>query len=135
MADDKVTIVRRLFAAWEAKDDEAGRALLHSDIEWHPAQDEPEQGPMRGIAEVERLLDQWAESFDEFRLEPRDFTASGDCVVVPLRALGRLRGSDSEVAIEETHVYRVRDRRVAEVWCLRTTEEALAVVGAAEGRE
>ena len=131
-SDENLAIVRRLFSAWDAKDDEAGRALLHPEVVWHPAADEPEQGPLHGITEVEKLLDQWAESFDEFRLEPRDFSAAGDCVVVPLLALGRVRGSDSELAIEETHVYRVWDRKVVEVWCLRTTEEALAIAGASD---
>jgi ketosteroid isomerase-like protein len=129
MTDDNVRIVRQLLAAWEVRDDEAGRALLDPEIEWHPAADEPETETLHGIAEVERLLDQWVESFDDLRVEPREFIAANDCVVVPLRVTGRLRGSDSEVAIEETHVYRVRDGRIAEVWDFRTTEEAMAAAG------
>ena len=129
MPDDNVTIVRQLFAAWQANDDEAGRALLHPDIEWHPAADEPETGTLHGIAAVESLLDQWVEAFDALRVEPREFISAGDRVVVPLRVSGRLRGSDSEVAIEETHVYRIRGGKVAEVWDFRTTDEALAAAG------
>jgi ketosteroid isomerase-like protein len=135
MSEEDVKIVRRAFEAWETRDDETTLALLHEEIAMYPAQDEPERGTVRGIPAIATYFEQWIEAFDDFRVEPLEFIDAGDCVVVPVHISGRLRGSDGEVAIDETHIYRVRDGKIAEIRDFRTRTEALAAADVtSEGR-
>ena len=122
-------IVRAAWKAWQADDREASLAPLHDDVEWHRSGDEPEVETLHGPGEIALMWAEWVGSFDEFRIEPLEFIDAGERILVPFRMTGRLPGSDAEVAIEETHVYRFRDGKVVEVREYRTKEEALAAVG------
>jgi ketosteroid isomerase-like protein len=129
MTEDAVTIVRKVFKAMESNDPDTALALYHDDIEWHPAEDEPETATLHGKEAVVGLLLQWATAFDDFRPEPLEFIDGGGCVVVPMRITGRMRGSGAEVAIEETIVFWIRDGKIAEVREFRTKPEGLEAAG------
>jgi ketosteroid isomerase-like protein len=49
-----------------------------------------------------------------------------------MRLYGRVKGSTHEVDMSETHVLRIRDGRVTEIFEYPTKDEALKVVGLAE---
>jgi ketosteroid isomerase-like protein len=129
MSEDVVAVVRKMFAAMDAEDPDTALELFHDDVEWHPARDEPETGMLKGKDAVVGLLLQWADAFDDFQPQPLEFIDGGECVVVPMRITGRMRGSGAEVAIEETIVYWLRDGKVAEVREFRTKDEGLAAAG------
>jgi ketosteroid isomerase-like protein len=129
VAEANVEIVRRVFEAWRRNDPDAAFALMDEEIEWQPAQDEPETATLHGKAGVEGLLLQWANTFDDFRAEPIEFIDADDCVVVPLRIMGRMQGSGAEVTIEETHVFWIRDGKVVQVREFRTKAEGLRAAG------
>jgi ketosteroid isomerase-like protein len=71
---------------------------------------------------------EWVASFDDFRADTEDFIDGGDCVVVPMVLRGRVRGSQEEVSMRETWVWKVRDGLVAEIHEFATLEEALKAV-------
>ena len=79
--------------------------------------------------EWEALVQEWVEAFADFRAEVEEFIDGGECVVVPLVLRGRIRGSDKEVVLPETHVWRVRAGKVIEVREYRTRAQALKAVG------
>jgi uncharacterized protein len=129
MAEDTVAILRRMFEAFGANDPDTALALFDDDIEWHPPSDEPDTGAMHGKDAVMGFLLQWFTAFEDFRTEPLEFIGGEECVVVPQRMTGRIKGSSAEVAIDETHVFWMRDGKITEVRGFRTTPEALAVAG------
>jgi ketosteroid isomerase-like protein len=129
MAEDPVTVARTMFEGFLSNDPDTSLALIHQDIEWTPSQDEPETATLRGKEEVIGMLLKWAVAFDDFRPQPLEFIAADECVVVPLRISGRVKGGGAEVTTDETMVLWFRDGKVAEVREFRTKSEALAVAG------
>jgi ketosteroid isomerase-like protein len=131
MSQANVEVVRRAYEEF----DRARRAplyLLDPEVEWHTAADLPDSGVHRGHDGVAALIQEWADSFDDFRADVAEFIDRGDYVVVPVVLRGRIRGSDEEVALPETHVWKVRKGKVAEVREYRTLEQALDAAGLSE---
>jgi ketosteroid isomerase-like protein len=126
---DEISVVKALVEGLQRGDADAARAALAPDVEWHPAQDEPEAGAHIGIESVLALWAGWRDAFDNFRADPLEFLAAQDSVVVPFRFTGKLRGTETETTIDETHVYRIRDRKVVEVRAYRTLAAALEAAG------
>jgi ketosteroid isomerase-like protein len=129
VSEENVEIVRRVIEGWEQNDLDAGLALMDDAVEWHPAGHEPETATARGKAAITERLLEWATAFEDFRADALEFIDAGECVVVPFRYAGRVRGSGGEVAIEETNVFRLRDGKIVEVREYRTKDEALAAAG------
>jgi ketosteroid isomerase-like protein len=125
MPGENIAIVRALVDALGRGDVAAVDETLDPDVEWHAAEDEPEAGKHTGRDAVLALWDGWREAFDGFRADPLEFIVAGDTVVVPFRFRGNVRGSATETAIEETHVYRLRSGKVAEVHVFRERAAAL----------
>lgn len=124
MTDEDVQVVR---AAWEAWRDEGPRgilAFLHPEIEWTPAEGEPESETCRGIDAVTRLVCSWQDAFSEFRPESQEFDDAGEAVLVSLCFSARAHGGGAVMELPETHVVRVREGKIAEVSAFRTVEEA-----------
>jgi ketosteroid isomerase-like protein len=99
-------LLRRAYAAFNARDVEAVIALMHPDVDWPNAW---EGGRVHGHAAVR---DYWARQFEviDARVEPVDFALDPDGrVVVDVHQVVRDRRgallSDGHVQ----HVYRVRD--------------------------
>jgi uncharacterized protein len=129
MSEQDISIVRRIFESWGSNDPDAALELLDDEIEWHPAQDEPETATVHGKEELQGMLLKWMTAFDNFRAEPLEYIDAGGAVVIPLRVIGNLRGSGAEVANDETMVFWVQGGKVVEVREYRTKDEALGVAG------
>jgi ketosteroid isomerase-like protein len=86
-------------------------------------------GTYRGHAEVEELLRQTWDVYDEFRFEVDEFIDAGDLVV----ALGaaHVRGGLSGATAVQTgaSVYRVRDGRIVALRVYLNHDDALEAVG------
>jgi ketosteroid isomerase-like protein len=102
-------------------------------IEWHTRADLPDSGVHRGHEALGALAAEWVGSFEDLRFEIEDIIDRGDYVVVPMVLRGRVRGSDEEVAMSETHVAKIHDAVVVEVREYRTLQEALKAVGLTDG--
>jgi ketosteroid isomerase-like protein len=78
------------------------------------------------------LIQEWIDSFEDFRADAMEFIDRGEYVVVSLVLRGRGRGSDEEVALPETHVWKMREGKAVEVREYRTIDQALGASGLKE---
>jgi ketosteroid isomerase-like protein len=127
MAQDHVDLVRIGLAGWNSGDLEAMLETFASDSEFDWS-DSP--GLQRGVYRGEtaaKWLAEWRDMFDEIRIEPLEFIAVGDHVVVPNRAY--LRGRDG-VTVQATSafVYTVHDGKVTRLRMYQDTDDALRAV-------
>src|SRR5256885_14707935 len=106
--------------------------MLHVDIEWQTADDEPDAGTLRGHAEVIAMLGEWRRSFDNFSGTPQEFIDAGDDVIVRLKFAGTPRGGGAEVTFDETQVHTVQGGSIVKAREFRTKVQALAALGLAE---
>ncbi len=105
-------LLRRTYAAFNARDVDAVLAVLHPDVDWPNAW---EGGRLHGRAAVR---DYWARQFEaiDARVEPRGFALSPDGrVVVDVHQVVRDRGGAVVAERMVQHVYRLRDGLVDEM--------------------
>jgi ketosteroid isomerase-like protein len=130
MSQENVEIVKAVFDAWNAGDldrllDQWDPNIVHKSAEgW------PEPGPFVGREAVMGWFEQLRETWDSDTLEPIDFTAVADHVVVRLRWRGVVEGA--EPSMEFTGVYTVRRGKVVFVELFWDHAEALEAVGLSE---
>jgi uncharacterized protein len=132
MSKDNVEIVQRVFAAWGRGEIGPALSAMDDSIEWRMAEDEPDARTLHGRDEVRAMVEGWATEFEEFSGTPREFLDAGEHVVVPLLFVATPRGSNAQVALEETQVYTLRAGSVIRVREYRTKAEALAAAGLAD---
>lgn len=128
MSSGNIEVIRGTFEEW----DKTGQLVyrrLDPEIEWHTRADLPDSGVYRGHEGVDALLQEWAGLFENPRFEVEDYIARGDCVVVSMVLRGRIRGSEQDVAMPETWVFRLRDGLIVEVREFATVDEGLEAVG------
>ena len=73
---------------------------------------------------------EWLSPWDTYRTEVEDFLEAGeDRVVVLVRDLGRLRGSDSEVELLSASVWTLREGKIARIAFHASRASALKAAG------
>ena len=91
-------------------------------------------GPWRGVFGVDqarRLWEEFAASWESFRVEPHEFIEVGDHVVVP--GTGHMVGRDGiEVEARVTFTWTIRDGAIERVCMFQERAEALEAVGLSE---
>jgi ketosteroid isomerase-like protein len=129
MSQQNVEIVRRIYAAWLARDFTTVYALLDEDIELNP---DPESAWV-GIGEVYRghegmrsYLRAVYQAFDEYRPEVEQLIGAGEQVLTLAIEHGRGRGSGAEVEAHRTaHVWTLRDRKAIRLDLYLNRDDAL----------
>ena len=96
MSDANIEIVGRLIDAWNRRDLDGALEAMHPNCEVRPVE---ARETLRGHDGVAAAFRDWFEAFEEFTIEPEDFIANGDRVLVPMRQ--RARGKGSGLALEE----------------------------------
>jgi ketosteroid isomerase-like protein len=90
----------------------------------------PDVETYRGHDGAVRAMEDWLESWEEFRMYPREFIDIGDDrVVVTFGQTGRGKGSGAEVEMPVTQIYTVRDGRLAGILEFATKAEAMEAAG------
>jgi ketosteroid isomerase-like protein len=93
-------------------------------------------GPGRGVYGADRArsqLEEFAEYWESVRIEPDEFIAAGDLVVVPLSV--HVRGREGiDVASRPTFVWTIRDGLVERVSMYQERQDALEAFGISEER-
>jgi ketosteroid isomerase-like protein len=111
MAGEAVDLVRRLFDAFERRDDGAMMELWHprAEVELHLG---PEIGHYRGRDGVRQAFATFLGRWDDYELQIEDMIEQDGRVVVLLDETGKGKGSGVAVRWRSTQVYEVRDGQV-----------------------
>ena len=107
-------------------------ALYHSDVVIEEIAEYPDADRYAGYDGMARWLRGWADTYRELEVTPHEFIIAGDDhVVVPLR---QRFVSNSGVVQEQdvTHVFRLREGRIAFATGYRDKGEALEAAGLSE---
>lgn len=109
MQSENIETVGRFIDAWNRRDLEAALEETHPQCEARPIE---ATETLRGHDGLRTAFRDLFEAFEEFTMEPEDFVAQGDCVLVPLRQRGR--GKESGLEIEERffQLFAMRDGKV-----------------------
>jgi ketosteroid isomerase-like protein len=130
MSQENVEVVRRVYAAFAARDWEALAELCHPDLDYETLGVAP--GRLRGFRTVTDFFDAWAELYGEFRVEAEEVVEAGQQVVAIERHSARgLKGSEAEGMIGHWFacLFTFRDGKVSQVKEYATRQEALEAVG------
>ena len=125
-------IVRRWIAAFNRGDVAGMLKLADPDVEWWNREDDPGAPVSRGHDGLRTGMAELEESLAELRGEPKEFIDAGEYVVVPIRVVGRGRGSGASFEEHEVHVFRLRNGKVTEGREYRESNDALKAVGLEE---
>lgn len=121
-------IARRAYEAFNRGGVDAILEFLDPEIEWRMWEEFARGSRVyRGHDGVREVLALFDESIDGFRADPHEFIELPECVVVPVRLHGTVRGTGEEQAYELTQVWATRDgNRAYRLDVYASRDEALA---------
>jgi ketosteroid isomerase-like protein len=116
-------VVEELIVLMNQRDERPTR-LCHPDIEWHWSESTPGASVYRGLAEIDKGLDSWLESWDELVIVPKEILEEGDYVFVMTEY--RIRGAGSGVYLEApvAHLHQLEDGLLRRWWMFGDAEKA-----------
>ena len=105
-------------------------ALCHPEVEWSA----PEDGTIyQGREGVRQRLEEWLESFDEYRYEVQQIIdCGGDEVLVEAREVGRGMVSGAEVRSTNYELLTIREGMIARIREFYNEGDALEAAGLSE---
>jgi ketosteroid isomerase-like protein len=131
MSQENVEVVRAFFEAWNARDIDGVRELLHAELIMRTVEGWPEPGPYVGRDAVMRFFEQLRDTWDVDTVEPiGDLIHAADRVAV--RYTWRGVGHGPESIMEFTSVWTVRQGRIFGIELFRDHADALEAVGLSE---
>jgi ketosteroid isomerase-like protein len=131
MSQENVQIIHRGYEAWNRGDMAAVLEGFDPSFEWWERGDSFHATVRRGHDGLRGGWAEIAESFSEFRMDPKEFIDAGDYVIVPIHRVGTGRASGALIEEDEVHVYRMRDGKAVELREYHEKQEALEAVGLA----
>ena len=134
MSQENETTVRDAVAAFNRGDLDTGLEYFTDDVDYRAVEGAPDDhGPMHGKDALRAYVEDWRDTFDDFRTEPTELIEAGEGqVIAVLRISGRAKLSGVETDLTYAALYTIRDGRVArgrEYW---TKEQALQAAGRRE---
>jgi uncharacterized protein len=129
-------LVREMFSAAN-RSAETGRLddwlnFFSQDILWEAVEDAPDAGSYRGHEGIRGYLEDWLDTVDGFRQDPRELTEVGDCIVAEVRFTARIKGTGNEMALDYWQVSLIEDGKITRIQEFREHDDALPF---AEGSE
>jgi ketosteroid isomerase-like protein len=123
-----IEVVKATFAAFAARDLDAVLALADPDIEFSAVTGEHagRTEPYRGHEGLRQYFRDVASVWEELRLTPRDFRASGDRILVTGRVSARSR--NRTVTGSTGWIWQVRDGKVTYVRVYASAADAVAAL-------
>jgi ketosteroid isomerase-like protein len=117
-------LVGALYEAINARDYEAGFAMLDEDFEWLGPEQTLLGDDHRGLEEVRQAIELQLEVWDEFTIEPEAFYEHGERVAVPIRQRARGGCSGVEVEIRIGHLWTVHGEKIVRLEVFPAREDA-----------
>ena len=134
MSRENVETISELLKAYERGGTEAVMKLVAPNFELAMPSIYP--GPdrvFRGPGPARQALDEWIDSFEEFRAEIEELFDTGDKVIAVVRESGRIRGSTTRIDAPFTAVFTFDEvGRVARLDWFTDRAEAVEAVGLRE---
>jgi ketosteroid isomerase-like protein len=134
MSRANVETISELLGAYERGGTEAALELVAPDFELTMPSIYP--GPNRifhGPKAARQALEEWIDSFEDFRAETEEMFDAGDKVIAVVRESGRMRGSTTRIDAPFTAVFAFDEHgRVARLDWFTDRAEALEAVGLSE---
>jgi ketosteroid isomerase-like protein len=133
MPHGNIELVRKGIDAFNRRDFDAALAALREDVTWERflSRAEADTPLVRGKEELRAAWESQVEAVD-LRLEPEEFIAAGDKVIVPSRMLARGSGSEIALSAPVTWVWTIEDGLAAKVEAFESRADALGAVGLPE---
>ena len=127
MSQEAIKTVSEAAAAFNRGDLDAWLEYLADDIDYRAVEGAlDDHGPIHGKAEMRAYMQDWIDTFDQFKVEPLEvIDAGGDQVVAVLRNSGRAKLNGVETDLTFAVVNTIRDGKIVrgrEYW---TKEQAL----------
>ena len=134
MSRENVEIVRSIYSARQRGDIDAAAEFWHPEISWRAVEGAPDDvGEMHGIEAARRYIEDWFDTFDDFRSEPEELIDAGDDqVVAVIQIFGRAQSSGIPTEMRYASVSTIRDGKVVRVREYATRAEALKAAGLEE---
>src|SRR5919198_6076092 len=135
MSEENITNARDAIAAFNRGDLDAWLdEYWADDLDYRAVEGAlDDHGPIHGKAELRAYMQDWIDTFDQFKVEPLEvIDAGGDQVVAVLRNSGRAKLSGVETDLTFAVVNTIRDGKIVrgrEYW---TKEQALEAAGLLE---
>jgi ketosteroid isomerase-like protein len=136
MSQENVEIVRRMYAAFAARDWKALADLCQPDVEYETLESTPGlSSSYCGVHEITEFFDAWSELYAEFRVEAEDVVAAGDRVVTVERQAARgLKGSEAGAWVHQSFACLItcEDGKVRRIKEYPSRADALEAAGLSE---
>jgi ketosteroid isomerase-like protein len=132
MSQENVEIVKRLNAAFNAKDLEAFAELTTPDFEWTTSMTAVEGEVFWGREGIETYFERMREAWEEFRSIGSEYRDLGERVLVLGRVEGRGRGSGVQVDAPLGMIFDVRGGKISRQRSFLDHGEALRAAGLSE---
>jgi ketosteroid isomerase-like protein len=130
MSAENVATVRRFWEARNEGDRERVRAEIDPEVVWDLSRSRsPYMGVYRGFEDYQRLIQEVADGWEDFRWEADEIIDAGDRVVVVSHPTGRGMTSGIEVTGSGANVFSFRNGKIVEFVLYQSKEEALEAVG------
>jgi ketosteroid isomerase-like protein len=131
MSQENVEIVRAAAAAFNRGGLDAWLEYYRDDIDFRAAEGAPDDhGPINGKDALRAFVQDWLDTFDEFKLEPVELIDAGqDKVIGVLRISGRAKLSGVQTDLTYAELDTLRDGKIARGRQYFTRAEALEAAG------
>ena len=134
MSEENIEAIERAYAAWNEAGVDAFLKYWAESTEWRSVPGDPVyRDPMQGKDAVRAYLEDWLETFKDFRVEPVELIDAGEEQVVgTLRYSGRARHSDMKVDSLFAAVFVIRQGQIVDGGEYETEAQALEAAGLRE---
>ena len=134
MSEENVKTARDAAEAFNHGDLDTWFGYLADDIDYRAVEGAPDDhGPIHGKEALRAFIQDWFDTFDDFRAEPVELIEAGeDKVIAVVRISGRAKLSGVETDLTYAELWTLRDEKVAwgrQYW---TRDEALEAAGLSE---
>jgi ketosteroid isomerase-like protein len=134
MSQENVKTVRDAATAFNRRDLDAWLKYWTDDIDYRAAEGAPDDhGPIQGKDALRAFVQDWLDTFDDFRAEPIELIEAGeDKVIAVMRISGRAKLSGVETNLTYAELNTLRDGKIARGRQYWTRDEALEAAGLSE---
>jgi ketosteroid isomerase-like protein len=127
MSQENVEVVQRMLGAWAAGDRDAARGTYDENVVFiMPPIDATVS---HGIPEMERSMETWRRSWDDYSLEITETIDGGDHVITIVRQSGRGKESGTEVDLSSALVCTLRAAKITRFEVFDSKAQALEAAG------